>query len=136
MYFFAFPSLSPWKLTSRGERWKIFLVVVYVRGSLNYLTKARLKLLTYNLQFLDKSMTMAGNKRKHGQDSPHELYSNKSRSKPTAEARVDPTYGQRSAIPGLDDDAQADGDEEELNYDDQDALSYLRAVRLVLSSRS
>jgi hypothetical protein len=75
---------------------------------------------------------MAGNKRKHGQDSSNEIYTNKYRAKPTAEARVDPTYGQRSAIPGLDDDAQTDGYEEDLNYDDQDALSYLRAVRLVL----
>ncbi|KAG0650136.1 hypothetical protein D0Z07_3400 [Hyphodiscus hymeniophilus] len=71
---------------------------------------------------------MAGNKRKYGQDSSNEIYTNKSRAKPTMEARVDPTYGQRSAIPGLD-DADVDGDEEELNYDDKDALSYLRAVR-------
>ena len=75
---------------------------------------------------------MAGHKRKHDQDSPNEFYNNRSRSKPTAEARVDPTYGQRSALPGLDDSAHGDGNEEELNYDDQDALSYLRAVRLVL----
>jgi hypothetical protein len=75
---------------------------------------------------------MAGRKRKHGQDSPNELYSNKTRARPTAEPRVDPTYGQRSAIPGLDDDANIDGFEEDLNYNDQDALSYLRAVRLVL----
>ena len=47
--------------------------------------------------------------------------------------RVDPTYGQRSAIPGLDDDAY-DGAEDELIYDDEsgimgDALAYLRSVR-------
>lgn len=75
---------------------------------------------------------MGGTKRKHGQDSPNELYSHKSRAKPTVEARVDPTYGQRSAIPGLDDDANIEGYDDEVNYDDQDALSYLRAVRLVL----
>ena len=74
---------------------------------------------------------MAGTKRKHTQDSSNELYSNKSRAKPIVEARVDPTYGQRSALPGLDDDANIDGYDEEVNYDDQDALSYLRAVRLV-----
>jgi hypothetical protein len=72
---------------------------------------------------------MSGTKRKHSSDSPNELYSNKSRSKPTAEARVDPTYGQRSALPGLDDEPNIDGYDDELNYDDQDALSYLRAVR-------
>lgn len=74
---------------------------------------------------------MAGTKRKNGRDSSNEVYSNKSRAKPTVEARVDPTYGQRSALPGLDDDANIDGYDDELNYDDQDALSYLRAVRLV-----
>jgi hypothetical protein len=49
------------------------------------------------------------------------------------EARVDPTYGQRSAIPGLDDDTTMngdDGDDGELNYEeDMDALAYLRSVR-------
>jgi hypothetical protein len=72
---------------------------------------------------------MAGTKRKNGHDSSNEVYSNKSRAKPTVEARVDPTYGQRSALPGLDDDASIDGYDDDLNYDDQDALSYLRAVR-------
>jgi hypothetical protein len=50
-----------------------------------------------------------------------------------AEARVDPTYGQRSALPGLSEDENIDGYDEELNYVDHDALSYLRAVRLVQS---
>ena len=46
------------------------------------------------------------------------------------EARVDPTYGQRSAIPGLDDDTVMEGDEDTLDYDeDMEALKYLRAVR-------
>ncbi|KAF4624503.1 hypothetical protein G7Y89_g13667 [Cudoniella acicularis] len=73
---------------------------------------------------------MSGGKRKHDPDSPGELYSNKSRSRPSAEARVDPTYGQRSALPGLDDENRSLGDGGDLEYDDDlDALSYLRAVR-------
>jgi hypothetical protein len=75
---------------------------------------------------------MAGLKRKQDEDSPEQLYTNKSRSRPSVEARVDPTYGQRSAIPGLDDDTTIEGEEDGLNYDDDvDALAYLRAVRLV-----
>jgi hypothetical protein len=73
---------------------------------------------------------MGGTKRKYGGDSPISLYSYKARSRPSAEGRVDPTYGQRSAIPGLDDDTVMEGDEDALNYDDDmDALEYLRAVR-------
>jgi hypothetical protein len=58
--------------------------------------------------------------------------------------RVDPTYGQRSAIPGLDDEeygAGADGGEEDADLDggdsdveygvDVEALRYLRSVRFV-----
>lgn len=75
---------------------------------------------------------MSSSKRKHDEDSTEQLYSNKSRSRPTVEPRMDPTYGQRSALPGLDDDTTMEGDEELLNYDeDMDALAYLRAVRLV-----
>lgn len=49
--------------------------------------------------------------------------------------RVDPTYGQRSAIPGLDEDAYGDT-ESEIAYEDEggitgDALAYLRSVRWV-----
>lgn len=69
---------------------------------------------------------MAGTKRKSRGDTPEDTYSSKSRAKPSAEAKVDPTYGQRSAIPGLDNEALEYGDE------DMDALAYLRAVRLVL----
>ncbi|RDL36016.1 uncharacterized protein BP5553_06628 [Venustampulla echinocandica] len=75
---------------------------------------------------------MSGTKRKHGHEQPNESPSNKTRSRPppSVEARVDPTYGQRSAIPGLDDEIGADFDEHSLNYDiDVDALNYLRAVR-------
>lgn len=74
---------------------------------------------------------MSATKRKYDPDSPGQLYSNKSRSRPTAEARVDPTYGQRSAIPGLDDETGGDDDGDSLDYDEDgsNALSYLRAVR-------
>ncbi|KAH6665474.1 hypothetical protein B0J14DRAFT_620811 [Halenospora varia] len=74
---------------------------------------------------------MSATKRKYDPDSPGQLYSNKSRSRPTAEARVDPTYGQRSAIPGLDDETGGDDDDDSLDYDEDgsNALSYLRAVR-------
>jgi hypothetical protein len=74
---------------------------------------------------------MAGTKRKFVQESPNELYNNKSYSRTSIEARVDPTYGQRSALPGLDPDTIVNGDEDGLNYDgdEMDALSYLRAVR-------
>jgi len=75
---------------------------------------------------------MAGKKRKHDEEPPSGMYNNKSRSRPSVEARVDPTYGQRSAIPGLDDDTRMEGEDDELNYDeDMDALAYLRSVRLV-----
>jgi len=78
------------------------------------------------------SVTMGGTKRKHGDDSTDALYTNKSRSRPSGEARIDPTYGQRSAIPGLDDDTIMEGEDEDLNYDEEmDALAYLRSVRLV-----
>lgn len=77
-------------------------------------------------------MMIAGTKRKQGEAlSPAQLYSNKSRSRPSVvEARVDPTYGQRSALPGLDNEPTVAWDEDEL-YDDSgvDALSYLRSVR-------
>lgn len=69
-------------------------------------------------------------KRKFDHDSGAELFNQKNW-RPTEEPRVDPTYGQRSAIPGLDSVAYGE-DEESLSYDDDmDALSYLRAVRLV-----
>jgi len=76
---------------------------------------------------------MASMKRKRDSDSPDQLYSNKSRARASIEARVDPTYGQRSALPGLDDETILEGQEDWLDYDEgMDALSYLRAVRLVL----
>lgn len=72
---------------------------------------------------------MADNKRKQELDSStDELYSNKSRARPSATARLDPTYGQRSAFP-VDEEGEEDG---EFAYDDEmDALAYLKSVRLV-----
>ena len=81
--------------------------------------------------------TMAGKKRKHqdehGEGSTDALYSNKARNRPSADAPLNPTYGQRCAIPGLDDETAMERDEDELNHgDEMDALAYLKAVRLVL----
>jgi len=73
---------------------------------------------------------MASIKRKYGNDSPKRPFSKKSRHAQSVEARVDPTYGQRSAIPGLDDDTAFDDDDDEPDYpEDMNALEYLRAVR-------
>jgi hypothetical protein len=81
-----------------------------------------------------RSSIMAGKKRKHGDDSPDAVFTNKSRSRPSAEGRIDPTYGQRSAIPGLDNSTIMEGEDEDLSYDEEmDALAYLRSVRLVHS---
>lgn len=45
------------------------------------------------------------------------------------QARLDPTYGQRGAFPGLD-DAEVEGGEEDLFYGPaSDGLEYLRMVR-------
>lgn len=77
---------------------------------------------------------MEGVKRKSWDDTSAETPPlKKQHSAKTVEARVDPTYGQRSAIPGLDDDTSF-GDEDELDYsEDMNALEYLRSVRLVIS---
>jgi len=76
---------------------------------------------------------MVADKRKHVDDATGEVYSNKSRAKTAAIARVDPTYGQRSAIP-LDDDDENDS---ELLYEEQPgALAYLRSVRSVVYTPS
>ncbi|KFY09497.1 hypothetical protein V492_05480 [Pseudogymnoascus sp. VKM F-4246] len=46
------------------------------------------------------------------------------------QGRIDPTYGQRSAFPGLDEEEGFGDDDDDLDYgDDAGALSYLRAVR-------
>lgn len=80
---------------------------------------------------------MAGSKRKLGDGYSDGLYSNKSRSKSSTEPRVDPTYGQKTAIPGLDDDTIMEAEDDELDYDEEmGALAYLRKVRLVLFIRS
>jgi hypothetical protein len=47
-----------------------------------------------------------------------------------AEGKPDPTYGQRAAFPGLDDDASGQISDDELEFEESgDALAYLRAVR-------
>ncbi|KAM7217349.1 hypothetical protein V8F06_007292 [Rhypophila decipiens] len=69
-----------------------------------------------------------------GDDDPSTGMSNKrhqdrppSKSRP-AQPKVDPTYGQRAAFPGL--DGPIDLSDNELEYEDAgDALSYLRSVR-------
>lgn len=66
---------------------------------------------------------MAGTKRARSPSpSLSRLYSNK-RSNPVKEGRVDPVYGQRSALPADDDDSIS------LDEEGMDALSYLRSVR-------
>ncbi|RFU27168.1 hypothetical protein B7463_g9167, partial [Scytalidium lignicola] len=71
---------------------------------------------------------MAGTKRKRDHDNSNTGPG--TRSRPAVEPRIDPTYGQRSALPGLDDDT-LDGGDNELQYDEEgmQALMYLRAVR-------
>jgi hypothetical protein len=67
-------------------------------------------------------------KRKYDDESSSGIYDNKSRARQSIEARVDPTYGQRSALPGLDEDTFVEDDD--LNYgDEMGALAYLRSVR-------
>ncbi|CAD6498945.1 BgTH12-04600 [Blumeria graminis f. sp. triticale] len=57
------------------------------------------------------------------------IYSSKSRSRPPNEALIDPVYGQRSALPGLDDVYVADDCVDSTNGIGIEALAYLRAVR-------
>ncbi|OBT67764.1 hypothetical protein VE03_03500 [Pseudogymnoascus sp. 23342-1-I1] len=46
------------------------------------------------------------------------------------QGRIDPTYGQRSAFPGLDEEGGYATEDDDLDYgDDAGAISYLRAVR-------
>ena len=48
------------------------------------------------------------------------------------QGRIDPTYGQRSAFPGLDEEGGFGTEDDDLYYgDDAGAISYLRAVRCV-----
>lgn len=55
--------------------------------------------------------------------------------KQSSQGRVDPTYGQRSAFPGLDSySAYTEDDDIDLEYgDDIEALQYLQAVRYVIN---
>ncbi|EKD11971.1 hypothetical protein MBM_09834 [Drepanopeziza brunnea f. sp. 'multigermtubi' MB_m1] len=69
-------------------------------------------------------------KRKSRGDTPEEVYNSAKHRKSTIEARVDPTTGQRSALPGLDDHVLQYSDDGDFDYDNNmDALAYLRAVR-------
>jgi single-stranded DNA-binding protein len=46
------------------------------------------------------------------------------------EGKPDPTYGQRTAFPGLDDDGSAQISDDDLEFEaNAEALAYLRAVR-------
>ncbi|KAK4200584.1 hypothetical protein QBC40DRAFT_279624 [Triangularia verruculosa] len=46
------------------------------------------------------------------------------------EAKTDPTYGQRTAFPGLDDDGNGQFSDEDLEFEEcDDALAYLKSVR-------
>ncbi|RKF83381.1 putative v-snare microsporum canis [Golovinomyces cichoracearum] len=70
--------------------------------------------------------------RKRDAEPSTSIYSNKSRCRPGVEARINPTYGQRSALPGLDGEAILADSDEELEKGDHDsieALAYLASVR-------
>ncbi|CAG8979697.1 hypothetical protein HYALB_00003928 [Hymenoscyphus albidus] len=79
---------------------------------------------------------MSSSKRKQPDDFNSPIFTNKSRARSTGEsiARIDPTYGQKFALPGLDKDTRED-DGDSLNYDEEtDAISYLMSVRQEASS--
>ncbi|KAK3298562.1 uncharacterized protein B0H64DRAFT_385506 [Chaetomium fimeti] len=69
----------------------------------------------------NESSYSSSNKRRREQKNP----------KPKqAEGKPDPTYGQRAAFPGLDDDESAQISDDDLEFEENgDALAYLRAVR-------
>ncbi|TQS38826.1 hypothetical protein Golomagni_00660 [Golovinomyces magnicellulatus] len=70
--------------------------------------------------------------RKRDAESSTSIYSNKSRCRPSVEARINPIYGQRSALPGLDGEAILADSDEELEKGDHvsiEALAYLASVR-------
>ena len=55
---------------------------------------------------------------------------NDQKQKQSGQARVDPTYGQRSAFPGLDSYSAYAEEDDDLEYgDDIEALQYLQSVR-------
>ncbi|OBT55623.1 hypothetical protein VE04_04825 [Pseudogymnoascus sp. 24MN13] len=65
-------------------------------------------------------------------DEPSKRPRNSGNAPPKGETqgRIDPTYGQRSAFPGLDEDGGFGTEDDDLDYgDDAGAISYLRAVR-------
>ena len=70
----------------------------------------------------------AGTKRKHSDVPQDVIYSNKSRTRPSTEAHIDQTYGQRSALPE-DDLVASNFDDVEYIGASSEALNYLRSVR-------
>lgn len=69
-----------------------------------------------------------GDDTRQNNSSSGQLYNNRSRARPSVvEARVDPTYGQRSAIPGLDNESTTSWDDDDETS--LEALKYLRSVR-------
>ncbi|KAK0737515.1 hypothetical protein B0T21DRAFT_286109 [Apiosordaria backusii] len=69
-------------------------------------------------------------------DAPHSSSANKRRrEQPSSkskqvEAKTDPTYGQRTAFPGLDDDGTGQFSDSDLEFEEcGDALAYLKSVR-------
>lgn len=73
---------------------------------------------------------MAGTKRKHGDNTPGQINGSKSQARQSeVQPRLDPTYGQRSALPGLDDDNITADDDLDYAETDSEALHYLKTVR-------
>ncbi|KAK4102943.1 hypothetical protein N658DRAFT_522916 [Parathielavia hyrcaniae] len=91
-------------------------------------------------------MSVMGSKRSHNavaaDDEERSSYSSSKRRREQqsskskqSEGKPDPTYGQRSAFPGLDGDEQSQTTDDELEFEEtSDALAYLRAVRQEASS--
>ena len=66
----------------------------------------------------------------YDEPSKRPRHSSNGPSKGATQGRIDPTYGQRSAFPGLDEDSGFAVEDEDLDYEeDVGALSYLRTVR-------
>ncbi|KAL2019589.1 hypothetical protein VTK56DRAFT_9486 [Thermocarpiscus australiensis] len=74
----------------------------------------------------DEETSYSSNKRRRDQQSSKLKH---------AEGKPDPTYGQRVAFPGLDDNEASQSMDDDLEYEENgDALAYLRAVRQEASS--
>lgn len=65
-------------------------------------------------------------------DEPSKRPRHNAPQKEGTQGRIDPTYGQRSAFPGLDGEGGFAEEDDDLDYgDDAGAMSYLRSVRYV-----